>query len=392
MKLSTFDLRLFQAIVDLGSISAAARRFAREKSSVSRDLARLEERLGLRLLQRTTRRLSLTEAGEILLAYARRVVEELEHAQTALDALSEVPRGMLRVTAPYAIIRFVLAPRLPTFQDRYPELAITLDPTTRVLDLVEQGIDVAIRTGELPPSSLVARKLCVSRQILVATPGYVAAHGLPRLPSDLGRHRLIDLCHGQPGAAWQLTGANGATATIAVAPRMAVPDPSLAIDLALQGLGIVAAPDLYCAAHVASGRLMRLLPDHHRGERPVQAVYPSRRQLTPKVRAFVDFAADAIGFALDEQADGKPAANRSSGPGVRSGGGSPTAGRRARPQPLKAPRWPISIQSPSPMPSGRTKGPAIRSAQSQVDRKKAKSRSARTGKRKSGTPASDRDP
>lgn len=338
MNLSTFDLRLFQAIVDLGGISAAARRFAREKSSVSRDLARLEERPGLRLLQRTTRRLWLTEGGEILLAYARRVVEEFEHAQTALDALSEAPRGMLRVTAPHAIIRFVLAPRLPAFQGRHPDLAITLDPTTRVLDLVEQGIDVAIRTGELPPSSLVARKLCVSRQILVATPGYVAAHGQPRLPSDLGRHRLIDLCHGQPGAAWQLSGPNGATATIAVAPRMAVPDPSLAIDLALQGLGIVAAPDLYCAAHLASGRLMRLLPDHHRGERPIHAVYPSRRQLTPKVRAFVDFAAESIGHVLDEHADGQPTADQSSRPGVASNGGSATSTRCARSKPLNAVR------------------------------------------------------
>jgi DNA-binding transcriptional LysR family regulator len=294
MKLSTFDLRLFDAIVERGGISAAARKLGREKSTVSRDLAALEERLGVRLLHRTTRSVSLTEAGSILLAYARRVVEEIEHAEQALEALSDEPRGVLRVTAPYAIVRFVLAPRLQAFQDRYPDLSINLDSTTQVLDLVEQGIDVALRVGELPASTLVARKLCDAQQILVATPAYAAARGLPSGPLDLGGHRLIELGNAVDGGAWRMFGPDGTETAAAVAPRLAAADPGIVIDLALQGLGIACAPDLYCAEPIAKGTLVRVLPGHHRGFRPVHAVYPSRRQLTPKVRAFVDFAAQCM--------------------------------------------------------------------------------------------------
>ncbi len=303
VKLSTFDLRLFRSIVDLGGISAAARQLGRDKSTVSRDLSALEGRLGTRLLQRTTRSISLTEPGEILIAYARRVVEEIEHAEQAIESLSDEPRGLLRVTAPYAIIRFVLAPRLLAFQDRYPDLSISLDPTTQVLDLVERGIDLAFRTGELPQSSLVARKLHEAKLILVATPDYVAAHGLPLRPTELGGHRLIDLRGEKLSTEWGLISMANETFAIAVAPRCAVPDPGIAIDMALEGLGVASAPDLYCAAHLASGRLIRLLPDHHLGVRPIHAVYPSRRQLTPKVRAFVDFAIESIRLVIGKSTD-----------------------------------------------------------------------------------------
>jgi DNA-binding transcriptional LysR family regulator len=297
MKLSTFDLRLFEAIVERGGISAAARQLGREKSTVSRDLAALEERLGVRLLHRTTRSVSPTEAGTILLAYARRVVEEIEHAEQALDALSDEPRGVLRVTAPYAIVRFVLAPRLQAFQDRYPDLSINLDSTTRVLDLVEQGIDVALRVGELPTSTLVARKLRDARVILVASPAYASARGLPSEPADLAGHRLIELGSAVDGREWKLFGPDGAAKSAPVTLRLAAADPGIVIDLALQGLGIACAPDLYGADPIAQGRLVRVLPGYDRGVRPVHAVYPSRRQLTPKVRAFVDFAAQCMALA-----------------------------------------------------------------------------------------------
>jgi DNA-binding transcriptional LysR family regulator len=294
MKLSTFDLRLFVAIVDRGGISAAARQLGREKSTVSRDLSALEDRLGVRLLQRTTRSVSLTEAGAILLAYARRVVEEVEHAEQAIDALSDEPRGVLRVTAPYAIIRFALAPRLQAFQDRYPELSLNLDPTTRVLDLVEQGIDVALRVGELAASSLVARKLAEARLILVARPDYLTAKGVPLRPGDLAGHRLIQLGNTVGATDWTTIAPDGTRVGTAVSPRLSAPDPGIALDLALEGLGIASAPDLYCADHLDCGRLVQVLPDHHLGVRPIHAVYPTRRQLTPKVRAFVEFAADCM--------------------------------------------------------------------------------------------------
>lgn len=296
MKVSTLDLRLFAAIVDLGGISAAARHLEREKSSVSRELAALEARLGVRLLQRTTRRIAPTEAGEVLAAYARRVVEELENAEAAIESLSDAPRGQLRVTAPHALIRFVLAPRLAAFEASYPELRVSLDPTVQVLDLVEAGFDLALRVGELPPSSLVARKLHESPLVLVATREYLRAHGNPRDAQALARHRLIAL-HAQANADRWALHAGDKVESVEVVPRFVVPDPGIVLDLALQGLGIATVPLLYAAAHIVDKSLVRVLPRMHRGLRPIHAVYPSRRQLTPKVRAFVEFAAEAIAAA-----------------------------------------------------------------------------------------------
>jgi DNA-binding transcriptional LysR family regulator len=169
MKLSTLDLRMFAAVADLGGISAAARHLGRQKSTVSRDLALLEDRLGTRLVNRTTRHVSLTDAGELLAAHARRVVEEMEQAEAALSAMSDEPRGPLRLTAPYAFVRFVLAPQLAGFLARYPLIRLSIDPTTKVLDLVEEGLDLAIRIGDLPSSSLVARKLADVPLVLVAS-------------------------------------------------------------------------------------------------------------------------------------------------------------------------------------------------------------------------------
>jgi DNA-binding transcriptional LysR family regulator len=294
MKLSTFDLRLFAAIADLGSISAAARALGREKSTVSRDLSGLEDRLGVRLFQRTTRRISTTEAGAILLAYARRVVEEIESAEAAIEALNEVPRGTLRVTAPHAVIRFVLTPRLRAFQDRCPELRVSFDASLRNIDLVEEGIDVALRIGDLPASSLVARKLHDARQILVAAPGYLDMVPGVDTPADLYRHRLIDLAAHVGVANWVLHDADNRPITVPVAPLASAADPGIVLDMVLNEIGIAAVPDIYSASHLRDGSLRRVLPDHDRGHRPIHALYPSRRQLTPKVRAFVDFAAECM--------------------------------------------------------------------------------------------------
>lgn len=293
-RLSTFDLRLFQAIVDHGGISAAARHLGREKSTVSRDLASLEARLGTRLLQRTTRRVSVTEAGMILLGYARRVTEELDNAAAAIQGLTDAPRGLLRVTAPYAIIRFALAPRLAKFQARHPQVTVAFDPTMQILDLVQEGFDLAIRIGELPASSLVARKLLDARLILVAAPAYVARHGFPVAPAELAQHQLIELgAEPRPGG-WRLSRRDGEALSIAVAPRLAVADPGVVIDLAMSGLGVATVPDIYAAMPLRLGGLVRILPDFDSGTRPIHAVYPSRRQLAPKVSAFVDFTAEAL--------------------------------------------------------------------------------------------------
>lgn len=294
MKLTSLDLRVFAAIVELGGISAAARKLNMQKSSVSRDLAALEERLGTRLIQRTTRRISLTDAGEVLAAFAQRVTEELENAEAAVDALHGEPRGHLVTTVPYAIMRFILAPRLAEFHARYPHLHVSIDPSIRVLDLFEAGIDVAIRVGELPTSSLVARTLLQTTVILVASPAYIAQHGSPDNPTHLAQHRIIDLSNKVSRSAWQLYKKNGEAISVIVEPTLAINEPSITLDLAEQGMGIATLPMLYAAEGLRTGRLQRVLPHFDRGRRSIHAVYPSRRLLTPKVRAFIDFVEQCL--------------------------------------------------------------------------------------------------
>ncbi len=297
MKLSTHDLRTFAAIADLGGISAAARKLGMPKSSVSRDLASLEAQLGTRLVQRTTRHVSLTDAGSVLVPYARRVVEELDNALAAVESLQEAPRGHLSVTAPYALVRFVLAPGMTAFQSRYPDLRVSIDPTIRVLDLVDEGFDVAIRVGELPPSSLVARKLAEIPLILVASKQYTKKYGVPASPDALVNHCLIDLKSQAAETQWALTGIatkRGEQTTVNVSTKLAIAEPSILLDITEQGLGIATVPSLYAAKGIVAQSLVHVLPDYIRGTRPIHAVYPSRKLLTPKVRAFIEFVAESL--------------------------------------------------------------------------------------------------
>lgn len=294
MKLSTVDLRLFAAIADLGGITAAARKLGLTKSLVSRELAALEERLGTRLVQRTTRRVSLTDTGELLATYARRVVEEMDDAQAAIEATRETPRGDLKVSAPYSVVRHLLAPRIAEFRDRYPEIRLALDPSIRVVDLIEDNIDVAIRVGPLPSSSLVARRLAMVALVFVASPAYLERRGTPHEPGDLIAHDIINLKRELGPETWALETATGQRPTVAVTPLIAVNDPSIVIDLAAQGLGIAPVPLIYAQATIAAGRLVQVLPGHRRGSTPIHAVYPSRRILAPKVRAFVEFSAEVM--------------------------------------------------------------------------------------------------
>jgi DNA-binding transcriptional LysR family regulator len=294
MKLSTIDLRLFAAIADHGGITAAARHLQLNKSLVSRELAALETKLQTRLVQRTTRHVSLTESGELLARYARRVVEELDNAEAAIEATRDTPRGELRVTAPFSILRFVLVPRLGAFRAAYPQIRVSLDASLRVVDLIDENIDVAIRTGELPPSSLVARKLVDVPVHLMASPRYLAQRDTPKKPADLQLHDIVNLRSSLTSELWTLLHHSGANEKIRITPSVAVFDPGLVIDLASQGHGIAPVPALYANQALEEGKLVRILPEWSRGSVPVHAVYPSRRILAPKVRAFVDFAAEVM--------------------------------------------------------------------------------------------------
>jgi DNA-binding transcriptional LysR family regulator len=293
MKLANSDLRLFAAIADHGSLSAAARHLGVQKSTVSRDLALLEERLGHRLIERTTRNMRLTEAGSLLLGYAHRVTEELEAAESAMDALSAEPSGDLCISAPHAFVERVVLAVLPGFRARYPKVRVGIDLSPRFVDLVEEGIDVAFRFGDLPPSSLIARKLGALPIVLVAAPDYLARAGIPNGVDDLARHELIEITS-KPGAThWRLTTPEGQQ-EIAVAPAISVADVSLVRELVLRGLGIAPLPETYVREEIASGALTHVLAGCTRGAPPVHAVYPSRRTLAPKVRVFIDAVAERM--------------------------------------------------------------------------------------------------
>jgi DNA-binding transcriptional LysR family regulator len=294
-RLSPDALLLFAAVAERGGISAAARALGRPKSSVSRELAQLEAAAGARLVQRTSRALSLTEAGRLLLVHARRVVEEVEAAELGLAASRAEPMGELRVSAPPPLVAATLAPILPEFLLRHPGVRLALDATTRIVDLVEEGFDVAIRVGELPPSSLVARRLATPLYVLVASPGYLAAHGEPSTPSDLAGHAILDIGATLGTRRWRLAPDEGGEAVeAAVEPRFVCSDLGAIRAAALAGGGIGPVSASYVERDLAAGRLQRVLPGLQRARAPIHAVYPSRRELSPKVRAFVDFLVERM--------------------------------------------------------------------------------------------------
>jgi DNA-binding transcriptional LysR family regulator len=298
-KLSTLDLRLFAAIADLGGITAAARQLGVAKSVVSRDLAALEARLGARLVQRTTRKVSLTDAGELLATYARRVVEEMDNAQAAIESTRETPRGVLKVSLPFSILRYVLIPRLAAFQSRYPDVRLAFDASMRKVDLVEEGIDVAIRTGPLSDSSMVARQLAVMPLVLVAAPDYLERRGRPRRPAELAGHAILRLGPSVEPETWTLVDADGQTHQVTVAASIGLHDPSLLLDVAARGLGIAPIPWIYARQAIEDGTVEQVLPGYVKGHSPIHALYPSRRVLAPKVRAFVAFAEEAMQHTLN---------------------------------------------------------------------------------------------
>jgi DNA-binding transcriptional LysR family regulator len=278
--LTTFDLRIFAAIADAGSLTAAARRLGLQKSLISRDLARLEDRVGLRLVERTTRHLRMTEAGETLARHARRVAEEAEMAEAALAQLSDQPRGDLTLSAPPAFVRFVLTPALGQFRRDYPDIRLLIDATVRVVDLIGEGVDVAIRVGPLPDAGLIAHRLGASRLILVAAAEYLDRRGTPADTADLDRHDLIGMGPGLP-----LPGAAGAR------PVITCGDPGLVLDMVTAGLGIGPVPAPYAAEGLRSGALCQVLPDAILPAPAIHALFPSRRAMAPKIRTFIDFTA-----------------------------------------------------------------------------------------------------
>jgi DNA-binding transcriptional LysR family regulator len=280
------DLRVFVRITDAGSISGAARALGMPKSSVSRSLARIEATLRATLVERSTRRLRLTDAGLLLQRHARRILDEVGEAEDAIAGFVGVPRGTLRISAPPSFAAGPLAPMLPAFLARYPELRVVLSFDNQPIVVLPDDIDVAIRAGTLPDSDLVARRLASTQLWACASPGYLATFGTPTTVDELRGHTLVTLFDHR--SIWRFRTPGGVVQEFAAEPGLVVPEHAIARTVLIGGAGIGRLPEYHARDAIADGTLVRLLPTYE-GERiDVHALYPRQRSLSAKVRVFVD--------------------------------------------------------------------------------------------------------
>jgi DNA-binding transcriptional LysR family regulator len=279
------EILVFARVVQNGSFTGAAAQLDMPKSTVSRKVSELEERLNARLLQRTTRKLSLTDIGRTYYDYCARIVAEVEDAERAVSTLQDAPRGLLRVTSgPNSMF---LAPIITDYLKQYPEVALELVCTARAVDLVEERFDLGIRAGTLPDSTLVARSLGRVTWFFVATPAYLKKRGRPRLPGDLTKHDCLFFGPGLGDLGPQLE-KDGDTVRLTLSPRMTVTEMDILHAVAKAGLGIALLPAFQCVEDLRARRLERVLRDWDAPSVPVQVVYPSTRHLSPKVKTFVE--------------------------------------------------------------------------------------------------------
>lgn len=287
------EMRAFVSVVSEGSFVRGAEAMNLSKTAVSRLVGDLESRLGTRLLQRTTRRLSLTQEGEVFLERCRELLAGLDEAEAELSAQTGEVIGQLRVNVPVTFGLLYLAPLWPRFMDLHPKVTLEVTLADRLVDLVEEGYDMAVRIARLPSSSLVSRQLTATRMVLCASPGYLRRHGTPAHPSDIAHHSVITYTLLATGDQWEFQGPDG-TATVKVLPRMRTNSGDTCCAAAVAHHGIVLQPSFLVAPFLASGELVEVLPQYRAIELGVYALYPSRKHLTPKVRALVDFLVEAF--------------------------------------------------------------------------------------------------
>lgn len=276
---------IFASVAETGSFTAAARTLGLPKSTVSRKVLELEKHLGARLIQRTTRKLSLTDVGRVYYEHCARISREADEADLAVQQMQATPRGVLRVTAP---LSFRTPSRIAAqFLKRYPDVRIEVVCTDRNVDLVAEGFDVAIRAGPLTDSSLIARKVAMVKQVLVAAPVYLRRRGRPRTPLELQEHETIAFGSGPSPGVWSLRKA-GKSVDVRVRPRLAVNDVDWMHDAASRGIGIALLSEYVCREDLQAGRLRQVLTEWSAGETPLHALYPTPRHLSRKVVTFIE--------------------------------------------------------------------------------------------------------
>ena len=294
-RLQTEELAQFSALAGAGSLTAAARELNVSTAAVSKRLAAMEQRLGVALVRRTTRRMSLTPEGELYLLHARRILADLHDLEQLVGRSRVAPVGLLRVNATLGFGRSRVAPVLSRFARKYPQVDVQLQLSVNPPALTDDAYDVCIRFGEPPDARVIARRLAGNRRLLVASPAYLARRGTPQVPRDLLRHNCIGIRQGDEAyGLWRLTGTRAGdrkTAAIRTRGTLTTNDGEIAVNWTLDGHGIVMRAEWDIARYLRSGRLVQVLPDYRTPAADIYAVYPQRHQTSTRVRAFVDFIA-----------------------------------------------------------------------------------------------------
>jgi DNA-binding transcriptional LysR family regulator len=290
-------MRAYVQVVEAGSFVRAAEKLGASTSSTSRLIADLEAHLGARLLNRTTRKLSLTETGQAYYERCVQLLADIEEAEAAAGAAAAVPTGRLKLTCPYNLLAQPIGPALAEFNRRHPKVSFDVTVADRVIDLVDEGFDLAVRIGAPGGEQLVARRLGSTQLVACAAPTYLERNGTPRTPADIAAHRVLTYAYVSSPFQWRLVDGGGQTHDVRVAGPLHANSGELLVAAAVAGMGIAFEPDFVVGPHLARGELQRLLPEYSGPKLDVWAVYPSRRHLSAKVRAFIDYLAEV--FAAD---------------------------------------------------------------------------------------------
>ena len=288
------DVSVFVKVVDSGSFTDAAEQLELSRSVISKYVSRLEQRLGVRLLHRTTRRLSLTEAGQLFYQHSKAGLAQLDQAMELVSGLSEQPTGTIRLNVPMSFGVLHIAPLLAEFMGRYPQVQVDMHLDDRIVDMVDAGYDLSIRVASLADSSLVARKLAVVKHAVVAAPGYLRREGEPQLPEELINHNVLLYRYQESASEWTFDHADGRRVSVSVSGKLRINN-SLAIrEAVLAGSGIARMPLFVVQDDIQAGRLEALFEDSELLELGAWAVYPDRESLPAKVRALVDYLAEKL--------------------------------------------------------------------------------------------------
>jgi DNA-binding transcriptional LysR family regulator len=291
-RLRAFEV--FVTVVSRGGFARAADALGTSPANVTRYVNELEAHLGTRLLNRSSRTLSLTEAGETLYARSKSILDEVAETEGLVSSASVEPRGRLRINAPVSFGIQYLAPLWPAFMRQYPGIELDVGLIDRVVDIVDEGYDLAIRISRAGSTSHAARKLATSQNILCASPDYLARHGLPHTPADLAGHRCIGYTYASTGDEWQLADARGKAHPVKVDCHMHTNNGDTARAAALAGQGVIWQPTFLIGRDLREGKLVQVLPEYRLPDIDILALYPSRRHLSARVRVMIDFLVDAF--------------------------------------------------------------------------------------------------